>query len=398
MYQFLLAHMLSVEQYGVFQSLLSLVALLSIASTACSMVLVKYVAHFSAQQQIGKAYSLFLFFTKKLSLALIFLLGILALFSAPMIRFLHLQSFSVLALLGGIIFISVVQSINDGTMRGLHQFTGASVISVIVTLLKIVFAWVFVRIGFAVNGALGALIAAAAIGYALSFIPLRHLFSRAQESIAIRPILRYFFPVLLAVLFSTALYTIDVILVKHFFSTQAAGEYAALALLGHVVLFISGPLTAVMFPMTSAAFGKKENPNTIFIKTVLLTAASGAAVAGVYFCFSSVVIQTLVGEKFMAIQTLVGWFTIAMVFCALINVYIQYFLSIHRVFCLFIVGVGIMAEIVAITLWHDTLWQVVMGLNAVMVALFLACVIYYVKVHKLNICEEGRTNSASNLS
>ena len=53
-------------------------------------------------------------------------------------------------------------------------------------------------------------------------------------------------------------HNIDVILVKHYFSADEAGHYAALSQLGKIIIFGTGAIASVMFPLVVERFEKHE--------------------------------------------------------------------------------------------------------------------------------------------
>ena len=140
-----------------------------------------------------------------------------------------------------------------------------------------------VKLGFAINGAIGAVTLAALAGYFISFYPIKFLFRRQKEEVQAKEILRYSFPVFFTLLFTALLCSADIILVKHFFSAQTAGEYGALAMLGHMIFFITGPVAAVMFPMAADAHSSLNHPAKILKKAIYLTVFIGIAIVFFYF-------------------------------------------------------------------------------------------------------------------
>jgi O-antigen/teichoic acid export membrane protein len=371
LFQFLTARMFTVKVYGELQSILAILAIISILTSTISTVLTKYVSGFRARNQLGKIHTLFSNFTRKtLATAIIFFV-IFVILSGHTAKFLNLDSAFPIIILGIAFFFSFLNSINLGIIRGLQQFKDLSYINLVAAAFQILFTVLLVKIGFALNGAVGAVVLAAIISYVISFYPLKFLLKQKKEPIEITEIFQYSFPVFFTLLFTVWLYNFDVILVKHFFSPQAAGEYGALAMLGHFIFFITGPITAVMFPMAAHEHSNHTDPAKVFKKAVLLVCFIGFAVLFVYFIFSSLIIKILIGAKFLAIEKYLGWFGVSMFLYSLVSLFTQYFLCTGKTKCAYFVGIGALLQVILISAFHDNLWQVVWIMNGVMLAILL---------------------------
>jgi len=383
LFHFLMARMLTVEGYGELQSLLALSIIIGIPAATLLTVIVKYAASFEAKKQLTKVHSLFSLFTKKILLITIIFFIFFILSSRYIANFLNLGSVIPVIILGISFLVIFLQSINNGILQGLQKFKDLSIISIISTLFKILLAVLLVKSGFALNGAIGAIVLATIIGYFITFLPLKFLFKKAKEEIETKEIFRYSFPVFFTLLFMALLYNTDIILVKHFFSSDIAGQYGALAILGHIIFFMGGPIMSVMFPMTAAAYSNNSNPAEILKKSGILVGIIGLGVLFFYFLFPGLVIKILVGSKFLSSSKFLGWFGISMFFYSLASLFSQYFLSIHKTKCFYLLGIGVVLQIILISLFHTNLWQIIWIMNGVMFATLLLLIFYYFKITKL---------------
>ena len=242
-FHFLMARLLSPSSYGELQSLISLSVIFGIPVGVLSVVITKYTAEFKAKNENHQISWLFKIFTKKLFfLGLIFFL--LLLLATPFIsNFLALKSLSSLIILIGSFIFVFLAALNNSVLQGLEKFKALSAISIITVILKIFLAFILIKLSLAVSGAVLAFVLAGLIAYGLTFIPLRFLIksmplsSLESAQPPIKQMLNFSVPVLLIILFTTLLYNLDILLVKHFFDSAVAGQYAALALLGHIIFF-----------------------------------------------------------------------------------------------------------------------------------------------------------------
>lgn len=377
LYQFLMARMLTVEAYGELQAILAIFVIIGLPVGVISTVLIKYTADFKAKNWLNKIYTLFLLFTKKSLIAAIIFFIIFVILSGPMAGFLNLTSILPLVFLGIGLLFSFSSSINSGILQGLQKFKEISIISIISVFLKILFAVLLVKMGFAINGAVGAIVLSGLIGYLISFYPLKFLFQQQKEKLQIKEIFQYSFPVFFILLFISLLYNVDIILVKHFFSAQIAGEYGALAILGHIVFFITGPIVGVMFPMAADAHSNHTDPSAVFKKTIFLVGLIGFVILLFYFLIPDFIIKILIGSKFLSISKFLGWFGLSMFLFSLINLFSYYFLSIEKIKCAYLVGIGVLLQIILISIFHNNLWQIIWIMNAVMAIILISLIGYY---------------------
>jgi len=249
-------------------------------------------------------------------------------------------------------------------------------------------------LGFAINGAVGAVVLAGLIGYLISFFPLKFLFKQKKEKIETKEIFRYSFPVFFIILFITLLYNVDIILVKHFFSAQIAGEYGALAILGHVIFFMTGPIVGVMFPMAAHAHSNHTDPTKVFKKAIFLVSLIAFVILLSYFILPDFIIKILIGSKFLSISKFLGWFGIAMFLYSLVSLFAQYFLSTGKTKCAYLVGIGAILQVILISIFHTNLWQIIWIMNGVMLVILLLLTFYYFKINRY---EKINFNSNSGL-
>ncbi|MCX6759635.1 MAG: oligosaccharide flippase family protein [Candidatus Nealsonbacteria bacterium] len=383
LYQFLMARMLTVAAYGELQSLLAIFAVTAIPTAALSTVLVKYTADFKAKDRLNKIYSLFLLLTKKTSAAAIIFFVIFVIFSGYIAGFLNLGSVFPLIILGITFLFGFSSSINSGILRGLQKFKELSIISIISAFLKILFAVLLVKLGFVINGAVGAVTLSALIGYFISFYPIKFLFRRQKEEVQVKEILQYSFPVFFTLLFTALLCSADIILVKHFFSTQTAGEYGALTMLGHIIFFMTGPVAGVMFPMAADAHSSLNHPAKILKKAIFLTVFIGLAIVFFYFFIPDFIIKILIGSKFLLIGKYLGWFGLSMFLYSLVTLFSTYFLSVGKARGAYLVGAGALLQIIFISVFHSNLWQIIWIMNAVMLLILLLLISYFIRIYYL---------------
>jgi O-antigen/teichoic acid export membrane protein len=378
LFQFLMARMLEVKSYGELQSLIALLTIFGIPSATLLTVIVRYVAIFKAKEEFPKIYTLFVIFTKKLLVIGFCLFVLFCLLSKSIGNFLQITSSLPIIILSTCFFVVFLESVNQGILQGLQKFKQLSIISITAVFFKIVLGALLVKLGFEINGAVGAIVLAFFIGYLISFFPLRFLFKNRKKGgrVDIKAIFKYSLPVFFSLFFLTLFYNLDMVLVKHFFPPDLAGQYGALAVIGHIIFFVGGPVGSVMFPMVASAHAKGDKHFSILKTSFLLVSLIGLCGLTFYFLIPSLVIKILVGSKFLSIVPYLGWFGLAMFLYSLIVLLSRYLLSIRLTKYIFILGLGIVLQVLLIFIWHSNLWQIVWIMNTVAAFVFILLIIF----------------------
>ena len=373
-YHFMAARMLGPEEYAVVASLFSIIYLVSIGATTIQNVATKFTAEFKARKEDDK---IACFFRRGMNKLLIFSIIIFAVYCAisPLVaNFLKIPLISIL-LLGPFLIISALIPFNRGIIQGLQKFNSLGVSLIIEGIVKLFFAFLLIYLGFKANGAIFAVIIGIAVAFIFTFVSLKfkNKAKRAGLSLDSKEVYRFTLISFVALFLATAIYSIDVFLVKHFFSAESAGHYAALSLLGKIVFFGATSVGMVMFPKIAEMHIKsKGKANDIFKKSLLFTFIISALITAVYFIFSKLIVGIVFGNEYLSIIPLLGYFGIFMLLFSLSYICILNKLAIGKKKFIFNILIAIVLEIALIFLFHDSLSQIVNSLIGVNALLFIS--------------------------
>jgi len=118
---------------------------------------------------------------------------------------------------------------------------------------------------------------------------------------------------------------IDIILVKHFFTAELAGLYAAVALVGRVLYFAAWSIVSAMFPISAAARGE-DNRHVLYLPLLIVLLMSIAFIA-VLALFPGFIIHLVLGEGFRSAEPLLSLYAAATGLYALAVVLMTYEMS-----------------------------------------------------------------------
>ncbi len=394
-FQFYMSRKLSMEDFGMFNSLLSLSAIVSVPAGTVSLVMARYVSKFSALQNIGKIKYLFFNAYIKLLIAGAVVVGVFISFSTYIGRFLHIHSGVPIILIGISLLLSLLLPINMGTLQGLQRFGYLGIHGSLSGLLRLGFGVLFIYTGLGVNGAILAGILPVFIIILITCYPMRFLLNKAikhDKEKYTKEIVWYSLPVTIANLCFTGLINIDLVLVKHFFSPEDAGNYAAAAILGRSIFYLPGAIILAMFPMVSESHTLQKDTYGLLNKALLFTLLLSGCGLIVFFIFPSQLMGLLMGQKFTATAPLLRIFGLAMLPFALLNILINFNLAKHQVKFVYTLAVGCFFEIFLIYIYHNSLIHVIYIMMGSGILLFLVNFFLIIKgkaagVHQLVVEE-----------
>ncbi len=382
LFQFLMARMLTIEDYGELQSLIAVFSIFGIPLAALGAVLIRNTAGFKEEENLGKVKALFSYFSKTVVIISTGLFLILLILNKSILGFLNLNSSFPVIILGISLIPAFLSFVSKSVIQGLEKFKAVSAISIIETSFKIISAFLLVLAGFRVGGAMLAFFISGVISYLISFIPLSFLLKEKEQKIQTKEIFQYFLLALFGISFLNLLFNLDIILVKHFLPSFSAGEYGGLALIGRIIFFLGGPIAIVMFPIVFRNKIKNQNSSAVFKKALLFTLTLEVLPLIAYFLFPDFIIKLLIGEGFLGIKGVLGYFGLAMLSYSLINLFSQYFLSLgEKMFSFFLLG-GVLLEIVLISIWHQSIFQIVWIINLINVLILIGLASYYYFLNK----------------
>lgn len=145
-----------------------------------------------------------------------------------------------------------------------------------------------------------------------------------------RRILVFAGPVAAAQLGQILIANSDIIIVKHFFPPEDAGQYAALALVGRIVFFGTWSLVSTMYPIAAQRQQRGEPHRHLLGYTFGAVAIFSAAVLTATRLAPDLMIRVLFGGAYQAIAPLLWLYAAAAMLYALANVIVTYGLSTGR--------------------------------------------------------------------
>jgi O-antigen/teichoic acid export membrane protein len=356
-YHFIVARLLGKASYGDLATIITLLGVVAIIQMAAGLTIVKFIAAEKKPAQINN----FVKWVFWWSLWLAAGLGLLTLiFSPVLVKFLNISQPQSVFLIGPILFFFFLANSNRSILQGLFKFDHYVGSLLVESLFKIVLTVILILVGWKVFGAMVAFLFAIFLSFIVTVFSIKKYLKGGRGlRPEIKPLLLYSLPVLLQGIALTSMYSMDIVLVKHFFSPDQAGIYDSMAILGRIVFFGTAPITNVMFPLVAKRHRDGEKYHTIFYSSLLLIIGIASFVTLAYFIAPKLIITLLLGKVYLEGAMILGWFGIVMLLLALAMLLTQFYLSIGKTKIVYLFILSAILQVILIWFNHPNLLTVV---------------------------------------
>jgi len=287
------------------------------------------ISYLTAQKKYGTAKSFLKRTLLRGSLVVVFLVVILTILSPILSKFFKIDSFWILLLFSPAILLGFLASSFSGFLKGNLLFGLSALIIITESVTKLFFAILFVILG---KGDLVylsvplSLLAAFLVGGVIIYNLLKDIKGEEVSKENYFPF-NFFFSSILATLSYIVFLSVDVILVKHFFSEEIAGQYSIISLAGKMVYFLATLPLIFLITFVSRKEGLGESSRKVFQMTflsVLILVSVGVFIFGFWGFFT---VPFLFGQKALSIVYLLPIYCLAVGIFALSNTIVTYHLA-----------------------------------------------------------------------
>lgn len=330
-----LGRLLDIESYGEVQALVSLFLQMTIFLTVLSQVTVNIVANYTDEEQKRRV----VFELEKLALLFFsILLAVVALFGWKLKAFFHFDSVWPFIILMLALVAAVPLTFRSAFLRAHKKFGSTSVANLLAAAAKIVFSAGLVVLGWNTLGAIFGIVLAQILAFGYAIIQSRKAgFARPEgarlwgrpDVAALRPELKYALLVLCGSLIVTILSSIDIFVVKHYFSAEVAGQYAGVSTVARMIFFLTASVSQVLLPSVKVSMPAKQNRQFLLKSLALVTILGGSACL-VFALFSHRIVTLFMGNAYGRYAHLLSLLSITMFVVSILNLIISYYIALRR--------------------------------------------------------------------
>ena len=368
-FQSFFSHRLQPSDYGAVFAIVSLLSLIALPATAFQLLM----ARESSRDRVTGRYAVSAAVLRQGNRALIVfgsaLAAVVVLISPLLAQFLAIPAQLLVATAVGIPF-GLALPLLIGEFQGEQRFMWFSLLAIGQAACKLIAA---VALG-AIWGPLGIVAGislATLLMYAVAVLGLRRKLSIRSSASWRRPAARYLAIVLPSTLALGVLLSTDVLLVKHYFSTQAAGQYSAVAALGRAIFWGATGVATVLFPKVIARRVGGESGIHLILVSVALVGLGGLLAFALLSIGSAGLLAAFAGSGYAAASSYMPWYALAMTLLGGAAVLIATHQAAGRAGFLAVLLPLTVVEPALVVAFHQTLLQVVQVVDESMALVFV---------------------------
>lgn len=322
-FQFSMARMLSVIDYGILATLFSIIYISGVFSESIQTIIMKYT---SSEKNSGRIKNLMKLSLKK-ALYVSLILFIIFLFIAIPLKYLLNINYPLLALTGIIIISSFFTPVTRGIMLGKKMFKSLGFNLIAESFGKLVLSIILVFIGLKVYGAIIATIIAVSLAFLFSISSLKYITKSKEKPAKIEGIYQYSVPVFFITLIITLFFSIDIIIAKIMFSEQEAGAYAIASILAKTIFWGTAPISKAMFPLSAENGSDNKKSRNIALNAFIFLFLCIIVILTAFYFFPNLIIKIFSGKELIESSSILFLLGIALSLLSLSNLVLLYKLS-----------------------------------------------------------------------
>lgn len=373
----LLGRLLGPAAFADLSLVVTLILVMSFISASLTQTTAKFAAINTARNDLQRIASLRRWLAQRAWAVGIVVLALLV-FGSPLLQdFFQTASIWPFVILGLGIPLLFAKGVEQGVLQGQTRFGTLALSYQAEMWVRLIASLLFVAIGWGVNGAV--------VGLVLSLVATWLVARRARVGLPMsgvlaaeeqRSITRFAGPVLIALIGQILINNSDILIVKHFFAPEPAGQYSALALIGRIVFFATWSVVTAMFPVAAQRKQRGEPHRQLLAMSLGLVTVISSGIIAMTVLVPELIVGTLFGPAYLQIAPLLWLYAVATMLYALANVVINYRLSIGDSGGSFVsMGAGI-AQVVGLWLFHSSLREVVLVQIGIMAVLLIVLLIW----------------------
>lgn len=387
LYHLFMVRNLDVANYGILNSLLAIIMIITIPALTIQMGVAKFVSAFSAKDEWPSIKGMTIRLTKRMGLIGVLIFLLITIFSRGISNYLKLPTTTPVIVMGLVASLAIIVPVVWGVFQGLQKFGALGFNMTLDTGAKLIFGILLVLIGFGATGALSALVVSSVCVILVAYLLLKKIFSTYSDTTGVNlsEIYNYFIPIGLSQLCFMSLTHFNIILVKHFFNPYEAGIYSVSSMAGRIILFLPAAIGIVMFPKSSVQYTLNNPSHDILKKSLIYTALICTFATVIFILFPQILIALFSVKDIGLFIPLSRIFAVSMIFFALLNIVIFHNLATHNLKFLSLLGLFTLLQVGGILLFHKSLSQVLYVVCLSGVLLFLLS-LTTVKRKVANVC------------
>jgi len=397
-YHAIAGRVLGPATYGQVAFLIAVYAVGTAPALILIVVLARYTATLAARGDAGLA-TLLSRTARLVAIPCLVAVLMTALLARPIAAFEHLGSTIPILILGFSIALIWQVAIPRGILQGLQRFPALSLNLSLELVVRTIAVVLLLKAGYAVSGAMAAVLIGLMFSFVLGLYTLRDHFKRVGARVQLRVMAGFSLTAAAGIIGIQILYNQDVILAEHYLSSHDGGIYGGLNKIGTIMYFLTLSVSQVLFPRVVEAVAKEQHPGRILLSSAGILSLLGGGAILVFLVAPGLVVGVLFGPAFRDATPYV--FAVGLIGLALSldNLLVQFFMAVHDRVFVPILAVGWIAEGLLIFFFHARVGQIVLdvlvALVGLLVLLSVRCYVLLPTLHAESLAEPALTAGQS---
>ncbi len=224
----------------------------------------------------------------------------------------------------------LIQAVGRGVLQGRLRFGSLAATFVVEMLTRVILGIALVAAGLGVAGATFALTAS----FIATWLHVRLLQNETSVgtpgSDAIRELVVYAAPVGVLLLGQIIINNGDVLIAKRFLEPETAGVYAAIALVGRAVFFLSWSVATTLFPAAAQRAEVGEDSDGLLLGGCAIVGLMGVGFVAGARLLGGTVLGKVFGPEYADVSGPLAWYALATSLFAIANLIVSHHLSTGR--------------------------------------------------------------------
>ena len=387
LFQIIIGNLMSVTDYGVVNTMLGVVGVLSIPTTIITMICARYIALYNTNKDMDGIMS-----TLKFLLKFVILVSFLLFFAgmASIKKISYILGLDTNVYIFGSLCIAVVNlffSVTSGSLQGLKLFLPYGIQTIMVAAGKLLLSIGLIVIGWRVYGVLFAIFSGTVLSilYGVNCVKkyIGDVAYDKNQQIDIREFLKYAVAAIVAQGCVIAITNGDVLLVKIYFSDVETGIYSSASVIGKIAMYVSTAVVAALFPLVVEKNQKGEDTFPLF-KKALFYGGGISVVSGIGMSLlGKYVISILFGERYQDAVRYLPYVCMFVVPLTFVTILMNYVLAMNKIKLFGIsIAFGLVGIINLSLVMHEEVAYLMMLCGIVLSAVFICNIIWLMKDKK----------------
>jgi O-antigen/teichoic acid export membrane protein len=302
-------------------------------------------------------------------------------FCLPLTSLFHFSSVYSVLTLALIVLLSIPYTFQSSILIGIQDFKSYSIAAGLQAGGRLLFALIFIWLGFGLQGAIFGLALAQLLSVLFVYAKTRNKFYLRLTHLPHKELFKREVPYAALIFITGAcvsiMYNSDIIFVKFFFSPETTGLYSGISVIDNALYFITASVAGVLLPSIKS-YETFANNNKTLLKAVGLTFLIGGAVLIVFIAFPDRIIDLMIGAKYISYSRYLPALGIMVFMVSLSNLLISYFMALRKYALIPISICALIVVLISIGLFHGSIWGIVTSFILGSGSLLLLLLAYYV--------------------